>query len=76
MIGKRVLLTWVISATVTTVVVVSPSVARAQSARAAMAASYLERGNAWFAKGEWERAIADYDLAGYGREDVREAIAV
>ncbi len=23
----------------------------------------MERGNQWLAKGEWERAIADYDLA-------------
>jgi len=29
----------------------------------ATAASYIERGNAWAAKGEWERALTDYDLA-------------
>src|SRR5215468_5590598 len=36
---------------------------QAQNSRAYSAASYLERGNAWMAKGEIERAIADYDLA-------------
>src|SRR5262245_52168436 len=36
---------------------------QAQTSRAASAASYLERGNQWLAKGEWERAIVDYDLA-------------
>src|SRR5262249_56347614 len=34
----------------------------AQNSRASSAASYLERGNSWMAKGEIERAIADYDL--------------
>jgi tetratricopeptide (TPR) repeat protein len=34
-----------------------------QPSRASSAASYLERGAAWMAKGEIERAIADYDLA-------------
>jgi hypothetical protein len=28
------------------------------TSRSATAASYLKRGNTWFAKGEWERAIA------------------
>src|SRR5215510_9331661 len=37
--------------------------ARAQSSRTASAASYLERGNERLARGEWDRAIADYDLA-------------
>jgi len=37
--------------------------AQAQASRAATAATYLERGNAWFAKGEWARAMADFDLA-------------
>src|SRR5262245_49462751 len=36
---------------------------QAQTSRASSAASYLERGNQWLAKGEWDRAIADYDLA-------------
>lgn len=33
--------------------------------RSATADSYIERGNAWFAKGEYERAraVADYDQA-------------
>src|SRR5215475_13756898 len=35
----------------------------AQNSRASSAASYLERGASWLAKGEIERAIADYDLA-------------
>ncbi len=33
------------------------------TSRSATAAAYIERGSAWAAKGEWERAIADYDLA-------------
>src|SRR5215468_11850684 len=37
--------------------------ATAQNSRASSAASYLERGNQWLEKGEWDRAIADYDLA-------------
>src|SRR5262245_34912178 len=37
--------------------------AQSQASRAASAASYLERGNSWMAKGEVDRAIADYDLA-------------
>src|SRR5262245_30666027 len=35
----------------------------AQPSRASSATSYLERGNAWMAKGEIERAIVDYDFA-------------
>src|SRR5262249_59976753 len=35
----------------------------AQSSRALSAASYLDRGNGWLNKGEFERAIADYSLA-------------
>jgi tetratricopeptide (TPR) repeat protein len=35
----------------------------AESSRAKSANSYLERGNTWFKKGEFERAIADYSLA-------------
>ncbi len=31
----------------------------------ATAASYIERGNAWAAKGEWERALTDMALAFY-----------
>src|SRR5262245_31042496 len=37
--------------------------AMAQASRASSAASYVDRGNSWMAKGEIERAIADYDLA-------------
>jgi tetratricopeptide (TPR) repeat protein len=33
------------------------------TSRAATASSYLERGNTWYAKGEFERALADYSLA-------------
>jgi len=36
---------------------------QAQSSRTSSSVSYLERGNEWMAKGEWDRAIADYDLA-------------
>jgi tetratricopeptide (TPR) repeat protein len=39
------------------------AVAQAQNLQAATAASYLDRGNAWFARGEYERAQADFDLA-------------
>src|SRR5262245_26131700 len=39
------------------------AIAQPQTSRASSAASYLERGNQWMAKGEWDRAIADYDLA-------------
>ena len=35
----------------------------AQSSRALSAASYIDRGNGWLKKGEFERAIADYTLA-------------
>src|SRR4030095_15081780 len=38
-------------------------VAQAQTSRAATAASYLARGHVWYAKGELDRAIPDYDLA-------------
>ena len=34
-----------------------------QSSRALSAASYLDRGNGWLKKGEFERANADYTLA-------------
>ena len=34
-----------------------------QSSRALSAASYLDRGNGWLKKGEFERAIADYSIA-------------
>lgn len=34
----------------------------AQSSRAASASSYLERGNGWASKGEYQRAIEDYSL--------------
>ena len=35
----------------------------AQTSRAATASSYLARGSEWHAKGEYERALADFDLA-------------
>jgi tetratricopeptide (TPR) repeat protein len=41
----------------------TPAMAQSLTSRSAMAASYIERGNAWAAKGEWEQALADYDLA-------------
>jgi hypothetical protein len=37
--------------------------AQSLTSRSATAASYIDRGNVWFSKGEYERAIADYDLA-------------
>ena len=46
---------------------------RTENSRAASAASYLERGNQWLAKGDLERALADYDLA--IASDPRAAIA-
>jgi hypothetical protein len=33
---------------------------QAQNLRAATASSYIERGNQWFAKGEYARAEADF----------------
>src|SRR5262245_48670812 len=36
---------------------------QAQNLRAATAASYIERGNEWFAKREYARAEADFTLA-------------
>src|SRR5262252_4414102 len=36
---------------------------QAQSSRTSSSISYFERGNEWMAKGELDRAIADYDLA-------------
>ena len=35
--------------------------AEAQGSRKATAASYVDRGNSWIAKGELDRAIADFD---------------
>ena len=46
-----------------TICCLPPALAQPQNLRAATASSYLERGNAWFAKGEYERALADFDLA-------------
>src|SRR5262245_28399852 len=75
--GLTILL-WLVTAAPTvstqTIVEEPPSISRqrlpvaspptpAQTARTATAVSYLERGNLWLAKGEWDRAIADYDLA-------------
>ena len=39
------------------------AIAQPQTSRASSAASYFERGNERLAKGEWDWAIADYDLA-------------
>ncbi len=36
---------------------------QAQASRAATSNSYLERGAKWSAKGDWDRALADYELA-------------
>ena len=39
------------------------STANAQSSRVASADSYLERGNAWYKKGELEKAMDDFNIA-------------
>ncbi len=39
------------------------AVAQPLTSRSDTAISYIERGNAWLAKSEWERAIADFDFA-------------
>ena len=44
-------------------VLLVPTKAQPLRSPAATAASYLERGNSWFAKGEYERALADFELA-------------
>ncbi len=62
MISKSIWLTLAIFTTVIFLLII-PVSAHAQVTHRASAASYLERGNAWAAKGEWERAIADFDLA-------------
>ena len=49
----QLLLGWLILATV----------AQPLTSRTTMANSYLERGNAWFAKSAYEQAEADFDLA-------------
>src|SRR5262245_54160768 len=43
----------------------SPAITVAQplASRSATASAYIKRGGAWFAKGEYERALADFDLA-------------
>src|SRR5215470_9033916 len=43
-------------------VIASPA-SQAQPSRGASAADYLERGNEWMAKGDFDRAIADYGFA-------------
>jgi tetratricopeptide (TPR) repeat protein len=44
-------------------VFLAASLVQAQTSRSASAISYYNRGNTWYAKGELDRAIADYDLA-------------
>src|SRR5262245_41075594 len=39
------------------------TMAQALTSRSATASTYIERGNAWFAKGDYEHALADFDLA-------------
>jgi tetratricopeptide (TPR) repeat protein len=43
--------------------VLGGSTAWAQTSREATATAYIDRGNGWMAKGELNRAIADFDLA-------------
>jgi len=59
--SQRILTTSIIC--LLTICSLSQAVVQAQNSRAATAASYLEPGNEWMAKGEWDRAIDDYDLA-------------
>ncbi|MCI0390588.1 MAG: hypothetical protein MOB07_17725 [Acidobacteria bacterium] len=57
-------LAFAISVSFTTLAQQTASVApEAQSSRASSAASYLDRGNGWLKKGEFERAIVDYSFA-------------
>src|SRR5262245_39704066 len=42
---------------------VTASLCQAQNARSVSAASYVKRGVESFAKGEWDRALADYNIA-------------
>jgi tetratricopeptide (TPR) repeat protein len=42
---------------------ITVSVAYSQSSRSDSAISYYNRGNVWYAQGEFERAIKDYDFA-------------
>lgn len=44
------------------VLLTQATLAMDQKSRAASASSYLERGNAWVAKGEYQRAIEDFSL--------------
>jgi tetratricopeptide (TPR) repeat protein len=39
------------------------AVAQPLTSRSATASAYIDRGNVWISNGEYERAIADYDLA-------------
>ena len=39
------------------------AMAQPLTSRSVTASAYIERGAAWFAKGEYERALADFDLA-------------
>jgi len=49
--------------TVLALLILLATTVHAQTSRATTAASYLDRGNAWAAKGEWVRALADDELA-------------
>src|SRR5262245_36701264 len=39
------------------------AVAQPLTSRSATASAYIERGTAWFVKGDYERALVDFDLA-------------
>jgi len=52
-----------VSSLVALLLALTTSIAQVQISCTATAASYLERGNAWYAKGELEKALGDYDLA-------------
>src|SRR5688572_20314111 len=39
------------------------TVAQSLNSRSATASAYIERGNTWIARGDYQRALADFDLA-------------
>src|SRR5262249_42246516 len=59
---KRIRLTSLIPRLAVCLLVFGASAAQAQTTPTDSAA-YVQRGNAWFAKGDLERAIADYNIA-------------
>ena len=58
---RYIMTTFIICQSIFCWLAAATAAAQPLSSRAATANSYRERSNAWFAKGEYERAIADYD---------------